>query len=250
MVERRYLKWAIAMLLIFAALFYASDWYSKYTTRIGIIRVSGVIENSYYAYLAEEVARDEKIKAVIVEVDSVGGLMQPSFRTETAFGELKSKKPLVVLMKDYATSGAYLISTASDYIFAYRDTVTAGIGVIAIWVSYENKWKEEGIDYYVWKSGRMKDLGAPWRAPTEEDSKYMQELVDNTMDELVSRIVRNRPQVADVIDELRDGLTRDGAEAFELELVDELGDYQDALRKAAELAGLREGSYTVVELTS
>lgn len=244
----RYLGWVIVALLICAALFYAGDRYSKYTTRIGVIRVSGIIENSDYAYLAEDAAQDEKIKAVVVEIDSTGGFLQPCFRTETAFRELKSRKPLIVSMKDYATSGAYLISTASDYTFAYSDTVTAGIGVIAIWVCYENKWKEEGIDYYVWKSGKMKDLGAPWRAPTEEDNRYMQELVDNARTELESRIIRNRPQAADVINELRDCLTRDGTEALELGLVDELGGYRDALRKAAELAGLEEGSYTVVEL--
>ena len=247
---RGYLKWAIAALLVCAAIFYAGDWYSKYTTRIGVIRVSGSIDNFTYAYQADDARRDPNIKAVVVVVDSPGGTVQACFETEVAFGELKKEKPVVVTMKQYAASGAYLISTASDYIFARSATVTAGLGVIAIWVSYENMLKETGIEYYVWKSGESKDLGAEYRPPTEEENKYMQSLVDNLMYEMVARIKVNRPQVMVTIDELMDGSTIYGWEALYYQLVDRIGNYDDAVKKAAQLAGLKEGTYTVVELTN
>lgn len=246
----RYLKWAIVVLLVLAALFYAGDWYSKYTTRIGVIRVSGSIDDFTYADQAYDALRDPSIKAVIVVVDSPGGTVQASFETEAAFRELNKEKPVVVKMEQYAASGAYLVSTASDYIFARSATVTAGLGVVAVWVSYENKLQREGIDYYVWKSGESKDLGAEYRAPTEEENRYMQSLVDSLMRDMVTRIKANRPQVENTIDELRDGTTIYGTDAVGLKLVDRIGDFQDAVRKASELAGLEEGSYTVVELTS
>ncbi|MFQ6129821.1 MAG: S49 family peptidase [Candidatus Hadarchaeaceae archaeon] len=246
---QRYLKWAIAVLLVLAALFYASDWYSKYTTRIGVIRVDKIIEDFTYADQAYDALRDPNIKAVVVVVDSPGGTVQASFETEAAFRELKMKKPVVVTMGEYAASGAYLISTASDYIFARSTTETAGLGVVAIWVSYENKWKGEGIEYYRWTSGEMKDLWAPYRSPTPEESAELQSLVDNLMNEVITRIKTNRPQVVN-IDELRDGSTLWGYEALPYGLVDEIGDYEEALRKAAEFAGLKKGSYTVVGLTS
>ena len=236
---RSYITCLVVLGILSAALF-GVHWYTVRTTNIAIIHISGVIEDSRYAYLAEEALKNPNIKAVVVKVDSVGGFVQPCFRTETAFRELKKAKPVVVSMQDYAASGAYLISTASHHIFAYPDTQTAGIGVMAILVCYERKWKEEGIDYYVWKSGGMKDIGAPWRAPTEEDKEYMQGLVDNMMEELVSRILNNRPQVAGVIDELRDGLTRDGTNALGMGLIDKLGNYYDALRKAEEKLQARD----------
>jgi len=244
------LKWAIVVLLVLAALFYAGDWYSRYTTRIGVIRVSGSIGDFTYADQAYDALRDPNIKAVVVVVDSPGGTVQASFETEAALRRLNMEKPVVVKMEQYAASGAYLSSTASDYIFARSATVTAGLGVVAVWVSYENKLQREGIDYYVWKSGESKDLGAEYRAPTEEENRYMQSLVDNLMCDMVTRIKANRPQVENTIDELMDGSTLYGSEALLYNLVDGIGDYEDALRKAAELAGLEGGSYTVVGLTS
>lgn len=246
---QRYLKWAIVVLLVLAALFYAGDWYSKYTTRIGVIRVSGSIEDFTYADQAYDALRDPNIKAVVVVVDSPGGTVQASFETEAALRELNMEKPVVVTMGEYAASGAYLVSTASDYIFARSTTETAGLGVVAVWVSYENKWKEEGIEYYRWTSGEMKDLWAPYRSPTPEESTELQSLVDDLMNEVMARIKINRPQVVN-IDELGDGSTIWGYEALPYRLVDRIGDFQDAVRKASELASLKEGSYTVVELTS
>jgi len=183
-----------------------------------------------------------------VVVDSPGGTVQACFEAEATFRELKMKKPVVVTMDEYATSGAYLISTASDYIFARSATITAGLGVIAIWVSYENMLKEAGIDYYVWKSGENKDLGAEYRPPTENEKIEMQNLVDNLMYEMVTRIKMNRPQVISTIDELMDGSVIYGWEAPAYQLVDEIGTYKDAVKKAAKLAGLAEGAYTVVNL--
>lgn len=247
-----YLKWAIAVLLIGAALCavlsYVSDWYSRDSTRIGVIHVSGSIDNFTYADQAKAALRDSRIKAVVVVVNSPGGTVQACLETEAAFRELNEEKPVVVTMEQYAASGAYLISTASDYIFVRSATITAGLGVIAIWVSYENKLKEEGINYYRWTTGEMKDMGAEYRSPTPEENAYLQELVDNMLNEIMIRIKLNRPQVENTIDELRDGSTIYGTEALERKLVDKLGGYTDAEHKAAQLAGLGEGSYTVVEL--
>ena len=240
-------------LIAASALIYIGSVYQEYirvqSTRIGVIRVSGSIDNLTYADQARAAQRDPNIKAVVVVIDSGGGLLEPCLETEVAFRELKAEKPVIVTMGQYAASGAYLISTASDYIFAHYATVTAGVGVLAVWISYENKWKEEGIDYYWWTTGERKDIGAPWRPPTAEESEYMQNLVDGWMDEIMKRIQFNRPKIEN-IDGLRDGSTMLGYEAFERKLVDELGDYQDALRKAEELSHLKKGSYITVELGS
>jgi protease-4 len=178
-------------------------------------------------------------------VDSPGGTVQACFQAEQAFRDLREKKPVVVSMGEQATSGAYLISSAANYIYAYDYTATGGLGVIAVWVSYENYLEKEGIKYYVWKTGEMKDLGAEYRGPTEEENRYLQELVENYMSELLSRIRANRPRIQGV-EELEEGTVYYGKDALNYGLVDGLGDLEDAERKAASLAGLKE--YKLVTL--
>ncbi len=220
--------------------------YYQSLPKIAVIWVKGPIENFYtYNELAKTALRESSIKAVILAVDSPGGTVQACFQAEQAFRELREKKPVVVSMGEQATSGAYLVSSAANYIYAYDYTATGGLGVIAVWVSYENYLEKEGIKYYVWKSGGMKDLGAQYRGPTEEENRYLQELVDNYMSELLSRIRANRPQIRGV-ENLKEGTVYYGKDALSYGLVDGLGDLEDAERKAASLAGLKE--YKLVTL--
>ncbi len=242
------LKLTIAALVVAASLIYASGWYTKYTTRVGVIRISGSIDDFRYADQAYAALRDPKIKAVVVVVDSPGGTVSACFETEGALRKLNLVKPVVVTMGQHAASGAYLISTASGYIFARSGTITAGLGVVAVWISHENKLEKEGIKYYRWVAGEMKDIGAEYRSPTPEESAYLRALVENLMRDVISRIETNRPKVRDTIRGLADGTTMYGSRALEHKLVDEIGDCADAVRKAAELAGLREGEYSVIDI--
>ena len=249
MVWRGYILGLAIVLGVASAALLGAHLYKVHTTNIAVIRMSGSIDSLVYADQARAAQRDPNIKAVVVVIDSGGGVLEPCLETEVALRGLKAVKPVIVTMEQYAASGAYLISTASDNIFARYASVTAGIGVLAVWVCYENKWKEEGIDFYWWTTGEKKDLGAPWRSPTPEESEYMQNFVDTWMEEIMKRIQLNRGGKIEKIDELRDGSTMLGYKAVERGLVDEIGDYYDALRRAEELAGLKKGEYTIVELS-
>jgi protease-4 len=248
----RYIKWAIAVLLLAAVLFYAYSVHSVYSTRIGVIQVEGEIDDFRYVDQVKAAIEDPSIRAVVVVINSPGGTVDACFETETQLSELNSMKPVVVTMSEYGASGAYLIASASDYIFAHRQTVTAGLGVIAVWVSYENKFEKEGIKYYRWLSGELKDEFAPWRGPTPEENARIQKLVDDLMEELFRRIQRNRTGKQSIrdIDNLRDGSTVYGWEALQYNLIDEIGDRSDAMKKAAELAGLKEDEYLVVDMAN
>lgn len=256
-VWQRYSKWATIAVVAVVAVAWVSYYVIGPKPRIAVIRVDGVIWDTRYEDLAYEAMRDPCIKAVVIEIDSVGGGKDACFGTELAFRELSQVKPVVVTMKDYAASGAYLVSSPADYIFARGGTITASLGVYARWVCLENKWKEEGYEFFVWKSGVAKDAFASYRRPTEEENKYLDDLIKNTMDNLINRIKNNRPQVVDEIENLEEGYffkssgtgvewSISGEEALELQLVDEIGDSEDAIQKAAELAGLK--TYTIVEL--
>jgi len=245
----RYIKWAIAVLLVVAVVFIVYDVHSIYSTRIGVIRVEGDIDDFRpYVDQINAALKDPSVRAVVVEVNSPGGTVDACFETETQLSELNSMKPVVVTMDQYGASGAYLISSASQYIFAHRQTVTAGLGVIAVWVSYENKFEKEGIKYYRWLSGELKDEFAPWRGPTPEENAEIQQLVNDLMNELFNRIQSHR--TIENIDDLKDGSTVYGWEALRYNLIDEIGGYDDAMEKAAELAGLKEGEYLVVDMAN
>jgi protease-4 len=248
----RYFKYAIIALLLVATIFYLYGVYSKYSTRIGVIQVEGEIDDFRYVDQVKAAIEDPSIRAVVVVINSPGGTVDACFETETQLSELNSMKPVVVTMSEYGASGAYLIASASDYIFAHRQTVTAGLGVIAVWVSYENKFEKEGIKYYRWLSGELKDEFAPWRGPTPEENARIQKLVDDLMEELFRRIQRNRTGKQSIrdIDNLRDGSTVYGWEALQYNLIDEIGDRSDAMKKAAELAGLKEDEYLVVDMAN
>jgi len=244
----RYIKWTIAALLVVAVLFYAYSVYSVYSTRIGVIRVEGEIADFRYVDQIDAALKDPSVRAVVIAVNSPGGTVDACFETETQLSGLNLEKPVVVTMSEYGTSGAYLISSASDHIFAHKQTVTAGLGVIATWVSYENWFEKEGIKYYIWRSGEAKDEFAPWRGPTPEENAQIQQLVNDLMNELINRIQRHR--TIENLNDIMDGSTIYGWEALRYNLIDEIGDYDDGIEKAAGLAGLEKGEYLVVDMAS
>lgn len=228
-----------------SALLYLNRSESK--PKVGVINVSGTIEGFEYANLAERAQDDSSIKAVVLNVNSPGGSLTGTFQTESSLSRLE--KPLVASLGEIAASGAYVIASASDYIYAYDQTLTAGLGVIAIWVSYKDYYENRGIDYFIWKSGEEKDMFSPWRKPTEEENARLQEMVENFSAELFSRITTNRPETSGYLDNLRDGSTVYGTEALILHLIDNLGTNEDAVLKAASMAGLEKGEFETVNLS-
>lgn len=243
--RERVLVLAIVFGVISAALF-GAHWHRLQTTRIAVIRVTGIIDDFTFGDLAYRALRDPNVKGVVVEINSPGGYIEPCIETEAAFRKLNRAKPVVVSMNEFAASGAYLVATASDYIFARHGTVTAGLGVRVVWVSLENKYLEEGIRYFEWTTGELKTLGVEYRSPTPEESAFIQSWIENVLQDILGRIVRNRPQI-ERIEELKDGFVRSGEEALGYKLVDEIGDFYDALREIERRTGLREGEYTIVE---
>ncbi|MEM0358842.1 MAG: S49 family peptidase [Candidatus Hadarchaeales archaeon] len=243
--KKQYL-WGLVALLLLSSLSFASLHFLGPKDKVVVIRVEGEVEDFRYADLLDRALRDSRVKGVVVEVNSPGGTVQACFETEAVMRKLASEKPVVVSMKEYATSGAYLLSTPARYLFARSTTLTAGLGVIAIWVSYENWLEKEGIKYYRWCTGELKDMGAWYRSPTPEENRYLQSLVENMLREMTDRIKRNRPQLENVLESLKDGSTVYGTEALALGLVDGLGTFKDAVDKVEEFAGLKKGTYRLV----
>lgn len=216
--------------------------------KIGVIKITGEVTDFRYADLAEKAKEDSSIEAVVLRINSPGGAVTGCFQAESSISRLREEKPVVANIEEYGASGAYLIASASDYIYARDQTTTGALGVLSIWVSYEKYYENKGIEYFIWKSGKQKDSYAPWKSPSEEENEKIKEMVENLADQLFLRIEKNRPQIEPYVETLSDGSVVYGSEAVKLEMIDNIGNYQDALKKAAEIANLDD--YKPVNLTN
>jgi protease-4 len=147
-------------------------------------------------------------------------------------------KPVIAVMGAYCTSGGYLIASYATKIYTHANTITGGIGVLAVWVDLSEYYEKEGIKVWVWTTGEDKDFGAEWRSPTEEEQTIMQNEVNQLFHIVLSSISSNR-QLSDInIDNISSGKTFTGDEAVKLGLADEIGDLVDAIKKTQELTNL------------
>ncbi|NLC78028.1 MAG: signal peptide peptidase SppA [Clostridia bacterium] len=182
---------------------------------------------------------DPEAKAVVLRINSPGGSAAAAQEIAREIERLKETgKVVVASMGDSAASGGYWIAAMADRIMANPATMTGSIGVIMQTANLEELYRNVGIDYYTYKSGPHKDMGAANRPPTEEEQEIFQGMIDYIYEQVVTVVAEGRRMSRQQVLELADGRVFTGAQALELGLVDELGNYYDALALAQELAGL------------
>jgi protease-4 len=186
---------------------------------------------------------DDDIKAVVLRVNSPGGSAYGSEQIWRAVTELKSKKPVIVSMGDYAASGGYYISCNADSIVAEPTTLTGSIGIFGMMPNYGELSKKVGLSYDVVKTNRYADLfGDGSRKMTTDEAALMQNYINQGYELFVKRCAEGRGMTTDAIKKVAEGRVWTGASALQLGLVDELGGIDLALKMAAEKAGVE--SYT------
>jgi len=184
-----------------------------------------------------EASEDKNVKAIVLRINSPGGSPAAS---EEIVGAMKMiKKPIVVSMGDVAASGAYYISAPADRIIANPDTVTGSIGVIWQFQNRSAFYKKDGTSFYIAKSGALKDMGGDWRGLTDEEKKYVDQMVFETYTRFVKEVAADRNLSLSKVKDLADGRVYTGARAKELGLVDDFGNLNDAIRIAASLGGIK-----------
>lgn len=184
-----------------------------------------------------DAADDPMVEAIVLRVNSPGGT--PAAAQEI-IGDLeyaKTKKPVVVSMGDMATSAAYYVSSHADRIYANPDSFTSGVGVI--WkFSDISRWMEnEGYNLSVVKSGAKKDMGSTARPLSSEEQIYAQKIVDDSFETFISDVTSQRVILRSDID---DGRVIRGADAIKINVVDELGNLNDAINGAKKMAQSRK----------
>ena len=215
---------------------------------LGLLRVDGVIRDvDWYMEQVGLLRDNDRVRAVVLRINSPGGAIAPTQELYDEILKLRDAKPVVVSMGTVAASGGYYLSCASDWIISNPGTVTGSIGVIMEFTNLQDLFGKLGIDSRTIKSGKFKDTGHPFREMTEEEVELITVMIEDTYDQFVEAVIEGRPVEYDEILPYLDGRVFTGRQAHELGLVDELGNINLAMEKAAELAGLPEVPTDIVE---
>jgi len=192
----------------------------------------------------EAAHKDRNVVAIILDMDTPGGGVVASEEVHHAVQQFRDTgRPVVTCMHSVGASG-YLIAAGTDHIIANRLTLTGSVGVIVSTVNYAGLFEKIGLRSDVYKSGSMKDLLHGGRERTPEEIKLVDDLVRANFEEFAAIVADGRARYADVQDVLKaefaDGRVLTGKQALDMGLVDELGYFEDAVKKAKELAGVSD----------
>jgi protease-4 len=233
--------------------------------KIAVIDVKGVIANVDSGFgsasvanpniICAQIARaaeDDSVKAVILRLDTPGGEVTAADIIYHALREFSvtTHKPIVASMGSLAASGGVYVAVAADFIIANRLTTTGSIGVIAQAYNYEELFKKIGLKAEVFKSGPMKDLLSGSRPTTPAEREIVQNFIDEVYGEFVAIVADRRQKLSEELirtSPIGDGRIYSGRQALKYGLIDQLGYFNDAVEKAAELASLKSGKYQVME---
>lgn len=208
---------------------------------IGVIEIESVIISSKYIVDDLKAFKDDpSIQAVIIRVDSPGGIVAASWEIYDEIQKLEEKKKVVVSMGTVAASGGYHISLPADVIVANPATLTGSIGVIMEFPIIEELLKKIGVDFQIVKSKEYKDIGSPHRRMTEEEKELLKDVVLDVYDQFVEAVVKHRNLPKDTVLKYADGRIFTGRQAYQLGLVDTLGSFEDAVKIAGDLVGIDE----------
>ena len=209
--------------------------------RVGVVDIEGVILSADRFRETLNRFRDAtNVKAVVVRINSPGGGVAASqeLNREIARFRKETGRPVVVSMESVAASGGYYTAVAADHIVANPGTITGSIGVIIQWVNYGDLLEWAKLRAVTIKSGALKDSGNPTRPLTDEDRAYFEDLIQKLRTQFVAAVTDGRKGKlkAGAMDKMADGRVVTGEEALALGLVDEIGDYRDAVDRAARMA--------------
>jgi protease-4 len=216
--------------------------------KVAVIKVEGVIMDSEdIVRQLKKYSENESVKAIVIRINSPGGAVAPSQEIYTEIGKLRRKtgQKVVVSMGSVAASGGYYIAVASDRIMANPGTLTGSIGVIMEFATFQDLMAKIGIKGEVVKSGERKDIGNAMRAMTDDERAYLQGVINDVYDQFVDAVAKGRGMKKEDVLPLADGGIFTGRQAKENGLVDELGDYEDAIALAAKLGNI-EGEPKVI----
>ncbi|PLX68029.1 MAG: signal peptide peptidase SppA [Denitrovibrio sp.] len=195
---------------------------------IAVVRLEGVIlDTRELDKKLKKLDENDKIKGVILEINSPGGIISP---TQVIYLRImKMKKPVYAVMESIAASGGYYIAVAADKIYALDSTTTGSIGVIMQYSNVEALFEKIGIKSVVFKSGKMKDVPSTTRDLDKDEMSYMQDSINEFYDQFLRDVLKRRNISEAKLRKLADGRVFSGRKALENKLIDRIGTREEAI---------------------
>jgi protease-4 len=207
----------------------------------------GIVYSGDLVKTLEYTIESGDIAALVLRVDSPGGSAVASEEILRAVSRVQDAGiPVVISMGSTAASGGYYIACKADAILADASTITASIGVVGGKMATEDLWKSLGVNWHSWKRGEnanLLDFVTPF---TPEQRTSMESWMGDTYDAFKAHVQEGRgTKLTKPLEDMAGGRVYTGAQALELGLIDEIGGLHQAVAKAAELANLEEGQYSL-----
>ena len=207
--------------------------------KIAVVEMEGAIGTriraAEYGRLLRSLEENERIKAVVLDIDSPGGSATGSNYLYMGVQSLARHKPVIAFIRGVGASGAYLLSCPASRIIAIPSAIVGSIGVISVRPLLYEAMERIGLKVSITKSDRLKDMGSMFREPTDEERLKEQELIDDLHDQFLTAVAQGRRLDQADVKSLATGEVYTARRGRELGLVDELGDLQRAIDLAAEM---------------
>jgi protease IV len=202
---------------------------SKRTDHIARVTISGLITgNQRTLDLLEEIEGSDRVKAVLVKIDSPGGTTAGSEALYISLRQLAGEKPLVAVMDTVAASGGYITAIAADHIVARGNTITGSVGVLFQWVQVQELLDTLGIEMESIKSGALKAEPNPFEQTSERAREVTEQMVADSFRWFLDLVEERRQLSSEQVELISDGRVFTGRQALEAQLVDEIGGEEQA----------------------
>ncbi|MBL7686050.1 MAG: signal peptide peptidase SppA [Deltaproteobacteria bacterium] len=216
-----------------------SDW-SEFRGNIAVVEVKGpIFESEAIVQKIKKYRENPSVLAMVLRVDSPGGGVGPSQEIYSAVKRFAEKKKVVVSMGTVAASGGYYVAAPAHKILANPGTITGSIGVLMEHMEIDQLLQWAKISAEVLKAGKNKDVGSSLRKMTPEERALLEDLLNNMHHQFRQAVSEGRKISMEDLENIADGKVYTGEQALGLKLVDQLGDLEDAIQVAKDLAGIK-----------
>ncbi len=233
--QRRLWRWrlfaALAVLLAVGSLFWTGSDFKKYSDHVARVRIDGLITGDQATLnLLDEIGKSDKVKAVIIRIDSPGGTTAGSEALYEQIRKISRNKPVVAVMDTVAASGGYITAIATDYIVARGNTITGSIGVIFSFPEISKLLDTLGIKMEEIKSGELKAEPSPFKPVSDHVRAVSNDMVQESFAWFTGLVAERRHLTPERVAVLADGRVYTGRQAVTAKLIDALGGEDVALQ--------------------
>ncbi len=205
--------------------------------KIGIVEIKGIITNATpIIEQLQKFRKNKRVRAIVLRINSPGGAIGPSQEIYTEVRRVAKEIKIVASLGSVAASGGYYVACPAHKIVANPGTITGSIGVLMEFANIQRLMDKIGLKGVVIKSGEYKDIGSPLRDMSRKEKKILQDLIDDVHEQFIQSVAESRNLLLEKVRTISDGRIFSGQQAQALGLVDQMGNFHDAVRIAADLA--------------